>query len=212
MSQVSFEPVARPGIPSPEEDRRFVLYGVPWETYVALRDQLDESASSGVRMTYLKGTLELRSPSRNHEDYKKVIARLLEAYAEEKDLDLRGFGGMTFRKKAKKRGLEPDECYTLGPMEKRPDIAIEVVVSSGLVDKLAVYQGLAVPEVWVWEDGKLTVHRLTEQGYEVQARSEVLPELDLDHLAGFVALDVNQTQQVKAFRRSLHARGARPAA
>ncbi len=109
------------------EDRRFVLHGVPWETYVSLRDALDESGS-GVRMTYLKGALELMSPSRNHEDYKKILARLVEAYAEEKDIDLRGFGSMTFRKKAKKRGFEPDECYSLGRMGKRPDIAIEVVI------------------------------------------------------------------------------------
>ena len=114
---------------------------------------------------------------------------------------------MTFRKKAKKRGFEPDECYSLGRMGKRPDIAIEVVISSGLVDKLAVYHGLEVPEVWLWEDGKLTVHRRTASGYAVRARSKVLPELDLDHLAGFVALDANQTQQVKAYRRSLRARG-----
>jgi len=159
-------------------------------------------------MTYLKGTLELMSPSRNHEDYEKSIARLLEAYAEERDLDLRGFGAMTFRRKAKKRGLEPDECYSLGRMGKRPDIAIEVVVSSSLVDKLAVYQGLGVPEVWWWEDGKLTVQRLTDHGYESRPGSEVLPGLDLDHLAGFVVLDANQTQQVKAYRRSLRAQGA----
>lgn len=209
-SQFSFDPVARRvaanGADFLREDQRFVLHGVPWETYVALRDTLDESGS-GIRMTYLEGTLELMRPSRNHEDYKKIVARLVEAYAEEKDLDLRGYGGMTFRKKAKKRGLEPDECYSLGRMAKRPDIAIEVVVSSSLVDKLDVYQGLGVPEVWLWEDGHLTVHRLTKQGYELQARSKVLPELDLDHLASFVALDANQTQQVKAYRRSLRAQG-----
>jgi Uma2 family endonuclease len=207
-SQVSFDhapQVAAAEAAFLQTDQRFVLYGVPWETYVSLRDTLD--GSSGLRLTYLEGTLELMSPSRSHEDYKKIIARLLEAYAEEKDLDLRGYGGMTFRRKAKKRGLEPDECYALGRLGKRPDIAIEVVVSSALVDKLAVYQGLGIPEVWVWEDGKLEVHRLTRKGYEVQARSEVLPELDLDHLAGFVALDANQTQQVKAYRRSLRAQG-----
>jgi Uma2 family endonuclease len=205
-SQISSVPdarwVAAPEDDAPGEDQRFVLYGVPWKTYVSLRDTLDES-SSGLRMTYLEGTLELMSPSRNHEDYKTLIGRLLEAYAEERDLDLRGYGGTTFRKKAKKRGLEPDECYSLGPMGERPDLAIEVVISSGLVDKLAVYHGLAVPEVWVWADDKLTVHRRTAQGYELRARSEVLPELDVDHLASFVALDANQTQQVKAYRRSL---------
>ena len=94
-----------------------------------------------------------------------------------------------------------------GPDGQAPDIAVEVVISSGLVDKLAVYHGLEVPEVWLWEDGKLTVHRRTAAGYARRAWSKVLPELDLDHLAGFVALDANQTQQVKAYRRSLRAQG-----
>jgi hypothetical protein len=76
--------------PSTEEDqRRFVLHGVPWWTYVALRDALDDQ--SGLKMTYLKGTLELTSPSTLHEDAKKIIARLLEVWAMERDLDLRGF-------------------------------------------------------------------------------------------------------------------------
>ena len=183
-----------------------VLYGVPWKTYVALRDGLGDG--SGLRMTYLEGTLELMSPSRNHENYKKLVARLVEAYAEENDLDLRGYGGMTFRKKAKKRGLEPDECYSLGHMGERPDIAIEVATSNALVNKLAVYAGLEVPEVWLWEDGALTVHCLAPNGYEARAGSLVLPDLDVVHLSGFVVLDVNQTRQVKEYRRSLRCQGA----
>ena len=87
-SQISPEPgtrrVAAADADFLQEDRRFVLYGVPWETYVTMRDTLDESGSN-IRMTYLEGTLELMSPSRSHEDYKTLIARLLEAYAEEKD-------------------------------------------------------------------------------------------------------------------------------
>src|SRR5450432_4652687 len=45
----------------------------------------------------------------------------------ERDVDLRGFGGTTFRREAKERGLEPDECYKLGKLEEDgvPDIAIE---------------------------------------------------------------------------------------
>ena len=131
-------------------ERRFVLYGVPWSTYVALRDAMDDQAS--LKMTYLEGTLELMSPSMLHEDAKTIIARLVEVWAMERDIDLRGFGGATFCREAKERGLEPDECYKLGKLEEDgvPDIAIEVVVTSGLVDKMAVYAGLGVPEVWLW--------------------------------------------------------------
>ena len=65
-------------------ERRFVLHGVPWWTYVALRDALDEQGG-GVKMTYLEGTLELMSPSTLHEDAKTIIARLIEVWAMERD-------------------------------------------------------------------------------------------------------------------------------
>lgn len=188
----------------PEPERRLVLHGVPWATYVVLRDTLDERSS--VRLTYLEGTLELMSPSGDHEDLKKMIARLLEAWAEERDVDLNGRGGQTFRKEAKARGLEPDECYAVGPFGEVPDIAIEVVIASGLVDKLDVYAGLGVPEVWDWQRGALSVHRLVGERYEPRARSEILPEIDLEHLAGFVSLGASQTRAVKAYRASLRDR------
>jgi Uma2 family endonuclease len=105
-----------PSVPdvSTSEDR-FLLQGVAWETYVALRDALDDQAS--LKMTYLEGALELMSPSTLHEDAEKIIARLLEVWAMEVDLDLRGVGGATFRREAAKRGLEPDECYKLGKLQ-----------------------------------------------------------------------------------------------
>jgi Uma2 family endonuclease len=187
-----------------EEDQRFVIYGVPWLAYVAMRDALEDQP--GLRMTYLEGTLELMSPSKKHEEFKKLIARLVEAYAEEMDLNLNGYGNMNLRKKAKKRGLEPDECYSLGRAGKVPDIAIEVVLTSGVVNKMSVYEGLSVPEVWVWEAGAFSILRLTERGYEARPRSEVLPDLDLDFLASFVEEGANQTQRVKAFRRALRER------
>src|SRR5258705_11752881 len=93
--------------PGPHADRRFVLYDVPWWTYVALRDAMDEHG--GVKMTYLEGALELMRPSMLHEDAKTIIARLIEDWAMERDVDLRGFGGATFRCEGRKRRLEPDE-------------------------------------------------------------------------------------------------------
>jgi Uma2 family endonuclease len=190
------------------DEPRFVLHGVPWWTYVALRDALDDQA--GLKMTYLKGTLELMRPSRLHEEVKVIVARLLHVFAMERDLDLRGFGGATFRREAKERGLEPDECYKLGKLEDDdvPDIAIEVIVSSGLVDKMAVYAGLGVPEVWEWRPSvrAIVVHRLTDGGYQRCDRSELLPELDLVLLSSFVRPGENQTRLVKAYQAALRTR------
>lgn len=143
------------------------------------------------------------SPPGPHEDFKTIIARLLEAWAEERDVDLDGRGGQTFRKEAQERGLEPDECYAVGPFGEIPDLAIEIVMSNPLVDKLDAYAGLGVPEVWVYRSGALQVHRLVDQRYELRDRSELLPGLDVAHLASFVGLGKSQTFTVKEYRRAL---------
>jgi hypothetical protein len=189
----------RLGSPAPPAgaEGRFLLKGVPWWTYVALRDALDDTA---VRMTYLEGELELMSPSDLHEESKKLIARLIEAWADEKNVDLRGFGSTTFRREATARGLEPDECYVLGKRESRdaaPHIAIEVVVGTPLLDKLAVYVGLGAVEA------ALEVHRLAGAAYERRARSEVVPGLDLASLSRFVQPGESHTALVKAFRATI---------
>jgi Uma2 family endonuclease len=200
---VAASPLDIPSLESSE--RRFLLHGVPWWTYVALRDALDDQ--SRVKMTYLEGALELMSPSLLHGDAKTIIARLIEVWAMERDIDLRGFGGATFRREAKERGLEPDECYKLGPIDDDgvPDIAVEVVITSGLVNKMAVYSGLGVPEVWEWRPSTkaIVVHRLTGDHYEIRARSEVLPSIDLVELASFVNPGENQTRLAKAYQTAL---------
>jgi Uma2 family endonuclease len=127
------------------EEQRLILNSVTWEQYETLRATLDDIP--GLRMTYLEGRLEIMTPSPEHEVDKTAIARLIEIYALEMDIDLTGYGSTTFRKQARERGLEPDECYCFGQLKEVPDIAIEVVIKSGGIDKLSVYQGLEVPEV-----------------------------------------------------------------
>ncbi len=143
----------------PADEQRLRLEGVTWQQYDALV-ALFMNQFPALRMTYLEGVLELMSTSPEHERLKKVIARLIEAFAEEADLDFNGYGSATFREEAAARGLEPDECYTFGILKKTPDIAIEIVLTSGGIDKLAVYQGLSVQEVWFWENQRFSIYGL----------------------------------------------------
>jgi Uma2 family endonuclease len=180
-----------------EGEQRVLLYGVPWDAYVAFRDAVD---SPGVRMTYCEGDLEIMSPLPDHEDVKTTIARLVEMYASERDVPLYGYGSTTFRKAAKKRGLEPDECYCVGhKLEDFPDIAIEVVLTSGGMEKLPVYAGLGVREVWFWADDAFHLHALHAGEYQPVQESEVLPELDLAVVARFVRMG-DQHEAVRALR------------
>ncbi|AUX39170.1 uncharacterized protein SOCE26_005520 [Sorangium cellulosum] len=103
-------------------------------------------------MTFCEGTLELMRPSLKHEATKKSIARLIEIFAVERDVPLYGHSSTSFRREAKARGLEPDECYCVGgTLKEFPDIATEVMLTNGGLDKLPVYSGLGVREVWFWE-------------------------------------------------------------
>jgi Uma2 family endonuclease len=171
-------------------DERVVLGGVSWEQYVALSDILGERA--GVRVTYLEGALEIMTLSLPHERCKSMIARLLEMWAVVTRTPLNGYGSATFRKQAKDRGAEPDECYVLGReldedrMDAPPDLVIEVMWTRGGLDKFAVYGGLGVPELWLWRKGTIEVWCLRGARYERVERSELLPALDLELLATFL--------------------------
>lgn len=50
--------------------------------------------------------------------------------------------------------------YELGADRERPDLAIEVVVTSGAIDKLEAYKRLQIPEVWFWENSRLSLYAL----------------------------------------------------
>lgn len=190
-------------------DQRVRLHGIDWEGYesfLALRGE-----QSGTRVTYLDGELELMSPSINHEIFKKTLARLLEAYAEERGIELNGYGSWTVKSAKDKLGVEADECYVVGLRDGPPtipDIAIEVVWTSGGIDKLEVYRGLGVPEVWFWQKGALRFFLLRKDGYLASARSRLLPDLDPALIARCMG-ESSQTQAVRALRAALRDAGIR---
>lgn len=167
------------------EEQRVVLYGVSWQQYEALLSTFGDDFPN-LRLSYLEGTLEIMSTSPAHEEIKTMIGMLMEAYFQETRTRFHGIGSATFRKEAKRRGLEPDECYCLGGKKEFPDIAIEVVLTSGNVDKLEIYKGLGVQEVWFWKNNQFSIYALREREYENLTRSELIPNLDLSLLAGYV--------------------------
>jgi Uma2 family endonuclease len=169
--------------PTPLAEQRIAINGVSWRDYVILREALD---TQGLRMTYCEGTLEIMTPSRTHELNKTSIARLIEAYALLTRMPLNGYGSTTFRNEAKERGAEPDECYRVGTQMKDgefPDIVLEVIHTNPILDKLHVYPGFGVPEVWLFKDQAFELHRLGPLGYEPIERSTYFPELDFAMIA-----------------------------
>jgi Uma2 family endonuclease len=189
----------------------FVYLRVNWQGYqqlLALRGE-----SSVPRITYMKGLAELMSPSRYHEIDKTRFARLLEAWSEIAGVPLEGYGSWTLEDQEADRGAEADECYTVRRVvnsdDDRPDIAIEVVWTSGGINKLEVYRKLGVREVWFYQRGKLRFFALQREAgddvYGEVPRSELLPELPIDTLLACMA-EPDQTSAVRALRAALSAR------
>jgi Uma2 family endonuclease len=171
----------------PREDHYVHLYDVTWADYLRLLEiRGDRSAP---RMTYVEGTLEIMSPSRTHDEIKSYIGRLIEVWCLERGVEFTPYGSWTLKNKREERGAEADECYVFGANPKRkrrPDVAIEVIWTSGGIDKLDVYRKLGVREVWYWEDGRIQVHVLRGARYEPVAQSETLPGIDIEQLVGFL--------------------------
>ena len=197
------QPIPR-GEHVPTADHRVVLHGVPWSHYEAQLAFRGDASSP--RISYLDGEMELMSPSKDHERIKSYVGRLIEAFALERGVDLSPYGSWTLKRAPKNAGVEPDECYLIGSDQSRetPDLVIEVIWTSGGIDKLEAYRRLGVPEVWFWKDGALGIYVLRGEQYEVTARSACLPALDPVLLASFLDRPT-AIQAVRAFREALAA-------
>jgi Uma2 family endonuclease len=185
----------------PREDHVVFLSDVSWKDYerlLAIRG--DHSAP---RIAYLEGDVEIMSPSQTHEGIKSIIGALVEAYCLERGIEFSTFGSWTLKDEFRKRGAEPDECYIFGTGNaERPHLAIEVVWTSGRIDKLDIYRKLGVEELWYWRKGRIQPYCLRGERYEPVARSEVLPGLDLEVLTGFIEQPTTSAA-IRGFRAAL---------
>jgi Uma2 family endonuclease len=193
--------------PDPSSIDHFVhLHDVSWSAYEAVLAMRGDRAVP--RITYLRGTLELMSPSRYHENDKTRLARLLERWAEESGVRIEGIGSWTLKSSREERGVEPDECYMIDRVplsdDDRPDIAVEVIWTSGGIDKLEVYRKLGVREVWFYERGTLRFFTLRGEHYAPLERSELLPAADPALFVRCMAME-SQSEAIRALCEALRA-------
>jgi len=181
-------------------DERFVIHGVDWNTYDAILRALGDHRT---RVTFDGRHLELRSPSPVHEFYKIMFGRLLETLAFDLNFEIRGGGSMTFRRQDLERGLEPDQCYWIQnelairgrqdidlSVDPPPDLAIEIDISRSALDRMAIYGGLEIPEVWTFNGESIRIHLLQADGkYVASETSRCLPWLPVAEMIPFLQPD-----------------------
>ncbi|MDZ8187658.1 MAG: Uma2 family endonuclease [Nostoc sp. ChiSLP02] len=169
------------------EEQRFLLPGhYTWEEFEKL-EALTADAP-GLRITYLDGCVEFMTLGEQHEAIKSVIAILLALYFFEKDINFFPVGSATRRGKEKGTSFEPDESYYIEQKKENPDLAIEINITSGSIDKLEKYKRFKITEVWFWENNQLALYYLNNDNYEQIFQSKLLPELDINLLVRCVLI------------------------
>jgi Uma2 family endonuclease len=162
------------------------IYGLTWDDFKDIEARLSRG-NNRVKLSYLHGVLEIVSPlSSEHEAVKRTLNLLLEAYMREKGIRFYASGGFTIAAPEVASGI-PDDSYCIGTSKPVPDIVIEVIISSGSLDKREIYRPHAVPEVWFWSKGQIVVYQLQSGNYAQVQRSQFYPELDLQRLTHYLS-------------------------
>jgi Uma2 family endonuclease len=172
-----------PSKPPSKKDAQ-VFPHVSWQQYEDIECAFE--SVTGVKFRYLDGSLEIMAVSPEHEDFKSIIRMLLEAYLRVKGIRFYGRGAPSLGDRDLGARSEPDESYNLETRKPYPDLVIEVVITSGGIDKLEGYRRMGVSEVWFWEDGVLSIHHLDESGYQTVEHSQLLPGFPLDLFCRYI--------------------------
>lgn len=169
-----------------EPGQKVTLQPVFWEEFEEIMSQLGERRLS--RIAYANEILEIMSPLPEHERSKVLIADLVKTLLKAQKRRWEPLGSTTFKAEGMKAGIEPDDCFYIQnykavigknrldlTQDPPPDLAIEIDLSSKT--EVAAYQALKVPELWIYEQGKLKINLLQEGRYFESKTSPTFPNV-----------------------------------
>jgi Uma2 family endonuclease len=155
-------------------------------------------------------------PSAEHEVNARLFEHLIAILTEELNLEFASYGSVTLKRQKKSKGTEPDDCFYIRNIaqiigkkqinlepDPPPDLAIEIDVTHPSLDKLAIYAGLGVPEVWRYNGARVEFYQLIQEGYEIIAKSALSPFLTPSALVD--CLHLGSSQGINAMRRAFRA-------
>jgi Uma2 family endonuclease len=179
----------------------------------------------GVRLTYDRGELEIIALLRELDCDGPFLCHLVFVLTEELALPLKGGGSTTLRRRARRCGIEADDCFWIANAQRMagrrrldlrtdppPDLAIEVADFHSSMDRLGIYARLGLPEVWRLEGDTLAFYVLAEnlryasaatsRSFPLVVRGDLLPFLRQARQAG------DQNAVTRQFRQWVRQRQA----
>lgn len=198
------------------DTKPILLKRVSWQEYECFLKDFEEKA--GWKLAYDNGDLEIMPPLPEHEQPKDNFYYFVYEYCRHFDLPLETRGSMTFRGRKKIKGVEPDFCFYVQNYEKVvglssvksenypiPDVAVEIDVTHGSLDKFKIYAALGMAELWIYSGQKVVFYQLAGGEYRQTETSAALPHLTAAVLTEFVQQSqrAGQTVALKSFRQWL---------
>jgi Uma2 family endonuclease len=179
-------------------DQCVLLRDVDWRGYSTLLKMRGER--SVPKIIYRDGSVILVSPSYAHEHLKERLGRLVTEIVRGLKIPCNPPGQTTFRRHAKRGGVEGDLTYYLAnearirgkkrislKVDPPPDLAIEVAVTRDPADAIEVYRRFRVPELWICEHDGLTILVLQSDGrYAKTEHSLAFPFIAAEEICEWV--------------------------
>src|SRR5438876_11581241 len=118
-------------------DSTLILRGISWDDYEELLAAVGEAP--GLRISYDQGTMQIMTPSSEHESYVRLIERLVDRVSSKLRIKVLSFGSATMKHSRWRKGSEPDACFYVQSASRignrvlldftndpKPDIVVEV--------------------------------------------------------------------------------------
>ncbi|WP_293149448.1 MULTISPECIES: Uma2 family endonuclease [unclassified Microcoleus] len=173
---------------------------ITWLEFESILEELGEKRRS--RIAYSNSTLEITLPLLEHERPKDLISDIVKILLKSAGRRYEPFGSTTFKREGA-AGIEPDACFyilnyqrmisrrRLLPDDPPPDLGIETDVASKTT--IDAYLAIGVPEVWVYDSGRLRIYLLQEGEY---VESDISPNFPGIAIAQMIPATVERAWQV----------------
>lgn len=173
---------------------------ITWLEFESILEELGEKRSA--RIAYSQETLEIMVPLPEHERPTNLISDIVKILLKSAGRRYEPFGSTTFKREGT-AGIEPDACFyilnyqrmisrrRLLPDDPPPDLAIETDVASKTT--IDAYLAIEVPEVWVYDSGRLRIYLLQDGEY---VESDISPNFPGIAIAQLIPATVERALQV----------------
>ena len=163
-----------------------------------------------IRIRFRDNNILLMNPLPEHSNQADILADLIKTLLNHQDRDWHGFTPLTLRSQGRS-GLEPDACFYLDnyqqilgkrrldlSIDPPPDLAIEIDVTS--FTRIEDYISLAIPEVWIYQQGTLNIYQFQNNSYIAMDNSKVFPDFPVKETIPIYVVRAGQVGSSKAIK------------